>query len=115
MSPRERIKAELAKMRPDEFDWVAMAKKEGFDTFVELVADLTPEALPLIPKLPSNHKAAAGEKLPSLHEDVLWMYGIFLSMYQKRKEAALSWFKDSLKSSIERYGNLFKDQPWLKG
>jgi hypothetical protein len=114
MSARDRVKTDLAKMRPDEFDWVAMAKKEGFNTFVELVSDLTPEALHLIPKLPPSYDEAKSKELPSLHEDVLWMYGVFLSMYQKRKEAALTWFKESLKSSIERYENLFKDQPWNK-
>jgi hypothetical protein len=110
----EQVKAELSKVRPDQYDWDGLVQAHGFDSFVEVVASLTPDALTLIPKLPKGHEGSPGESIPQLHKDVLWMYGVFLSMYQRNKSGALAWFRESLQGSMEIYGSLFKGQPWVE-
>lgn len=81
--------------RPDQYDWVGLAKRQGYNFVLEVIRKLTPDVLPLFPKL-NDTKHGNQYTIPVLHSDMLWMYAQFIAMYKKNPRAATEWFKSSL-------------------
>lgn len=93
------IVEEVQKVHPQKNDWPGLARKHGYEFMVKVVERLSPEIARFFPKPTDSMKIKSeeGYPLPSLHSDVLWMYGVFLAMYRKNKDSAIQWFKKSMK------------------
>jgi len=83
--------------RPDQYPWLDLAKREGWNLILEVVKRLSPEVLPFFPQLHNQEKMGNEYKIPDYHADVLWMYGVFLKMYRNDKQMGVEWFRTSLK------------------
>ncbi|GBC75116.1 hypothetical protein HRbin06_00430 [archaeon HR06] len=109
MSLEEIVKQINSLKRVEEYDWQGLAKKYGWDFVMKVIEKLSPEAVPLMPKLPKELqiKGEEGYIIPDYHLDALWTYAQFLSMYRRLspqfRHTAVEWLKDAFKNMPEAW------------